>query len=73
MQGVSTRKVANITGELCGTRFSTSTVSQLSTGLSARVQAWKNRKLSGPKPFVLLDALVIRVREKIRVWFRWPP
>ena len=32
VQGVSTRKVANITEELCGTRFSKSTVSQLSTG-----------------------------------------
>ena len=63
VQGVSTRKVANITEELCGTRFSKSTVSQLSTGLSARVQAWKNRKLSSPYPFVLIDALVIRVRK----------
>ena len=62
VQGVSTRKVAHITEELCGTRFSKSTVSQLSTGLSARVRAWKNRELSGPYPFVLIDALVIRVR-----------
>jgi transposase-like protein len=54
VQGVSTRKVTNITEELCGTRFSKSTVSQLSTGLSPRVRAWQNRKLSSPYPFVLI-------------------
>ena len=59
-QGVSTRKVPDITEELCGARFSKSTVSQLSTGLSARVQAWKNRKFFGPYPLVLIDALVIK-------------
>ena len=63
LQGGSTRKVANITGELFGTRFSTSTVSQLSPGFSARVGPWRNRKLSGPSPFVLIDTLVIRVRK----------
>lgn len=63
VQGVSTRKVSAITEELCGTRFSKSTVSQLATGLDARVHAWKDRRLKGPYPVVLIDALVIRVRK----------
>lgn len=59
VQGVSTRKVANITKELRGTRFSKSTVSHLSTGLSVRIHAWKNQKLSSPYHFVWIEALVI--------------
>jgi putative transposase len=61
LQGVSTRKVATITEELCGTRFSRSTVSQLCEALDARVQAWNERPL-GAYPFVLVDALVVKVR-----------
>ena len=39
VNGVSTRKVARITEELCGTSFSKSTVSRLCTALDARVRA----------------------------------
>ena len=63
LQGVSTRKVTHITEELCGTQFSKSTVSSLTTGLSARVHHWRTRRLKGPHPFLLLDALVIHVRK----------
>jgi len=63
VQGVSTRKVTHITEELCGATFSKSTVSSLATGLSARVNHWRNRRLNGPYPFLLLDALVIHVRK----------
>ena len=63
LQGVSTRKVATITEELCGTRFSRSTVSQLCTALDARVQAWNERSLDAQAyPLVLVDALVGKVR-----------
>jgi putative transposase len=63
LQGVSTRKVATITEELCGTRFSRSTVSQLCTALDARVQAWNERSLDAQAyPFVIVDALVVKVR-----------
>src|ERR687895_102742 len=61
LQGVSTRKVATIPEELCGTRFSRSTVSQLCGALDTRVQAWNERPL-GVYPFVLVDALVVKVR-----------
>lgn len=63
LQGVSTRKVAAITEELCGTRFSRSTVSQLCTALDVRVTAWNARPLETQAyPFVLVDALVVKVR-----------
>jgi putative transposase len=63
LNGVSTRKVAAITEELCGTRFSRSTVSQLCLALDARVQAWNERPLGGQMyPFVIVDALVVKVR-----------
>jgi putative transposase len=63
LNGVWTRKVATITEELCGTRFSRSTVSQLCTALDARVQAWNERSLDAQAyPFVIVDALVVKVR-----------
>ena len=61
LQGVSTRKVATITEELCGTRFSRSSVSQRCGALDSRVQAWNERPL-GVYPFVVVDALVGKVR-----------
>jgi transposase-like protein len=68
LQGVSTRKVAAITEQLCGKEFSKSTVSVLCQQLDPLVQAWNTRDLSGLRyPFVLVDALVIKVREAGRV------
>jgi putative transposase len=61
LQGVSTRKVATITEERCGTRFSRSTVSQLCGALDSRLQAWNERPF-GVYPFVVVDALVVKVR-----------
>jgi putative transposase len=64
VNGVSTRKVARITEELCGHEFSKSTVSDLCKGLDPVVAAWNERELSATRfPFVLVDALVIKVRE----------
>lgn len=67
IQGVSTRKVANITEELCGTEFSKSTVSELCKSLDPVVQAWNNRPLIKTYPFVLVDAMYVKVREDGRV------
>lgn len=64
VNGVSTRKVARITEELCGHEFARSTVSDLCKGLDPLVEAWNERDLTGGRfPFVVVDALVIRVRE----------
>lgn len=68
VNGVSTRKVARITEELCGTSFARSTVSDLSKGLDPLVAAWNERELSPRRyPFVIVDALVVKVRESGRV------
>jgi len=68
VNGVSTRKVAQITEELCGTHFSKSTVSDLCQKLDPIVEAWNHRPLSdGRFPFVLMDALYLKVREDGRV------
>lgn len=62
--GVSTRKVKKVTEALCGVSFSKSTVSDLTTELDAKVDAFKNRRLDNKKfPFVIVDALVIDVRK----------
>lgn len=62
IQGVSTRKVTRITEELCGTSFSKSTVSALCADLDARVEAWNERPLKGRYPFLIVDAIVVKVR-----------
>ncbi len=60
--------MAHITEELCGREFSKSTVSDLCKGLDPLVTAWNERDLSHTRyPFVLVDALVIKVREDGRV------
>jgi putative transposase len=68
VNGVSTRKVAQITEELCGKAFSKSTVSELCQGLDPLVNAWNERSLAEQRyPFVLVDALVLKIREGGRV------
>jgi putative transposase len=67
VSGVSTRKVAQITEELCGREFSKSTVSDLCKKLDPIVSAWSKRPLEAAHPFVFVDAMVIKVREEGRV------
>jgi len=68
LQGVSTRRVEKVTEELCGESFSKSTVSRLCTNLDTRVRAWNERRLDGRLfPFLIVDALVIKVRTDNRV------
>lgn len=68
VNGVSTRKVSQITEELCGTSFAKSTVSALCAQLDPLVTAWNERPLGEQAfPFVLVDALVLKVREDERV------
>ena len=64
LNGVSTRKVSKVTEELCGVSFSKSTVSDLTTELDAKVDAFKNRRLDSKSyPFIIVDAIVIDVRK----------
>jgi len=45
LEGVSTRKVKEVTEALCGTSFSKSTVSRLVGSLDADLAAWRERRL----------------------------
>ena len=67
VNGVSTRKVEKITEELCGKKFSKSTVSELCKGLDPIVEAFKTRPLKAHYPFVQVDAIYLKVRENGRV------
>ena len=60
--GVSTRKVAKITEALCGTSFSKSLVSSLSTDLDSQLESWRNRLLDVAYPYIFVDALYEKVR-----------
>ncbi len=67
VHGVSTRKVTQITEELCGTAFSKSTVSRLTVALDERVNRFLSRRLDEPYPFVIVDALFTKSRNDDRV------
>lgn len=67
VQGVSTRKVEKVTKELCGERFSKSTVSEICKNLDPEVKKFKHRLLSGKYPFVIADAMYIKVREDHKI------
>jgi len=61
VQGVSTRKVAKITEELCGFEISSSEVSRASQTLDDQLKIWRERPL-GAFPYVYLDARYEKVR-----------
>ena len=68
VNGVSTRKIEEITYELCGTEFSKSTISELCKNLDPIITTWNSRPLRERSfPFVIVDAMVIKVREDGRV------
>lgn len=64
IQGVSTRKVDKITRTLCGTGFSKSTISTLCANLDPIVDEFQNRPLTGSYPFVMVDAIYLKARER---------
>jgi putative transposase len=67
VEGVSTRKVKDITEALCGTSFSKSLVSSLAGSLDAELRAWRERRLEqAAYPYLFVDARY----EKVRVGHR---
>ena len=70
IDGVSTRKVENITEELCGKSFSKSMVSDLCKKLDPVVEQFRNRPLEKHYPFLMFDAMYLKVREEA-VKSRW--
>ena len=69
VHGVSTRKVAAITEELCGFDVSSSQVSRAAAELDEILDEWRNRQL-GEYPYLILDARYEKVREGGKVLVR---
>jgi len=68
VEGVSTRKVKDITEALCGTSFSKSTVSGLAASLDAELEAWRERRLEAEAyPYLFVDARYEKARVGGRV------
>jgi len=62
VQGVSTRKVAAITEQLCGSQVSPSQVSRATQQLDEELEMWRNRPL-GEIVYLYLDARYEKVRQ----------
>lgn len=62
VQGVSTRRVAKITEQLCGFEVSSTQVSQAAAALDEQLAAWRGRPL-GATPYLWLDAHYEKVRQ----------
>jgi putative transposase len=63
VEGVSTRKVKEVTEELCGTSFSKSLVSSLAGSLDTELETWRMRKLEAASyPYLFVDARYEKVR-----------
>jgi transposase-like protein len=63
VEGISTRKVKDVTEKLCGTSFSKSLVSSLTARLDSELQAWRSRPLEAEAyPYLLVDARYEKVR-----------
>ncbi len=68
VEGVSTRKVREITEVLCGTSFSKSLVSELAGQMDAELEAWRNRPLTETTyPYLSVDARYEHVRQDGRI------
>ena len=63
IQGVSTRKVKEITEQLCGHEFSSSTISRVTDQLDGELQKFAHRKLEEEYPYLVLDARYEKVRQ----------
>jgi putative transposase len=68
VEGVSTRKVKDVTEALCGTSFSKSLVSKLAGSLDSELEAWRNRRLEAKAyPYLFVDARYEKVRVDHRI------
>lgn len=68
LQGVSTRKVAAVVEQLCGTTVSASTVSACTQTLDAGLAAWRARRLDATTyPYLIVDAHHERIRREGQV------
>src|SRR5262252_413170 len=63
IQGVSTRKVKEITEQLCGHEFSAATISRVTAQLDEELQQFARRPLEEEYPYVVLDARYEKIRQ----------
>lgn len=63
VQGVSTRKVKEITEELCGHEFSSSAISRVTGKLDEELERFARRPLEEEYPYVVVDARYERIRQ----------
>ena len=63
VQGVSTRKVKEITEQLCGHEFSAATISRVTGQLDEELKKFARRPLEEEYPYVVLDARYEKVRQ----------
>jgi putative transposase len=63
IQGVSTRKVKEITEQLCGHEFSAASISRVTEKLDEELQKFALRRLEEAYPYVVVDARYEKVRE----------
>src|SRR3712207_6022537 len=66
VEGVSTRKVKDVSEELCGTTFSKSLISSLAGRLDAELEAWRSRPLEA-KAYPPTCLWTPSLYEKVRV------
>lgn len=68
VDGVSTRRVKDITEKLCGVSFSKSLVSSLAGSLDSELEAWRSRRLEAKAyPYLFVDARYEKVRVGSRI------
>ena len=60
LAGVSVRRVEDITEALWGTRVSSGTVSRLNQRIYEQIEAWRQRPITGPYPYVYLDGVSLK-------------
>lgn len=63
VQGVSTRKVKEITEELCGHDFSAATISRVTGKLDDELERFAKRRLEEEYPYLVLDARYEKIRQ----------
>jgi putative transposase len=63
VQGVSTRKVKEITEQLCGHEFSSSTISRVTEKLDEELNKFAQRRLEEEYPYLVLDARYEKIRQ----------
>lgn len=61
LKGVSTRKVVEVTRELCGLEVTSTQVSRATAALDEQLETWRQRPL-GQTPYLVLDARYEKVR-----------